>query len=115
MEYTLKRVRKVLVNFPSLIESVTGQSATSYKESIGGGGPGGKAAAQNKEEILCVIIDVKSGLGGLSTEDRRILFETYVINESPFNTPQLRTLVRLMNGGEHENTRGRRRTVSQVG
>ena len=97
--YKQQNVLRLLNRYPEMVETALGQSAMALDDIGGKGGLTGKAKAQKKEELLCMIIDLNSALERMSTEDRKVLYETYVINESKQSTPQLRALVREMNYG----------------
>ena len=96
--YKTRQVIKILNRYPELIESTSGQSAMSLEDIGGKGGLTGKAKAQKKEDLLCMMIDLRLGLKELDYEERKALFHTYVMQESTQSTPQLRALVGAMNG-----------------
>ena len=96
--YKTQSVMRLLHKYPETLEQSRGQSASSLEDIGGRGGLSGKAKAQKKEELLCMIIDINMAIQRLPKEERRSLYETYVINQSTVTTPQLRSLVRTMNG-----------------
>lgn len=97
--YKLKQVLRLLHRYPETLESARGQSAMSFDDIGGGGGATGKAKAQRKEELLCMVIDLTTALERMPIEDRKAIYHTYVIDQSVQSTPQLRALVYKMNGG----------------
>jgi hypothetical protein len=97
--YKLRQVLKLLHRYPETLESARGQSAMSFDDIGGKGGTTGKAKAQKKEELLCMIIDLTTALERMPTDERRAIYQTYVIEQSTTATPQLRSLVYKMNGG----------------
>ena len=97
--YKTQAVMRLLHKYPETVEQAKGQSAMSLDDIGGKGGLTGKAKAQKKEELLCILIDITTALESLPADERKALYETYVINQSTTTTPQLRELVRTMNGG----------------
>ena len=95
--YTHKEVRKLLRNYPSLVEVAQGTSATSYSEKTSSG-VGGKLAAQRKEELLCCVVDLEEGIDTLSPTQQKIIVREYILKESRKPSASLDRLVRNMNG-----------------